>query len=314
MRIRSLIRGMVTFVPGMEWVGTVGGGHTASAIYCYSVWLKHLTLLRQNGLQSVPDSVAELGPGGSIGVGLAALLSGAQHYVALDVLPHTRIERNLSVFDDLVELFRKRAPRPDKGWPDFDAYLDASLFPSHILTPALLEKMLAPQRIARLRHAITHLGRSNDASESIEYVAPWSDASVIAESSVDLIVSHSVLEHVTDLENTYRALHRWLRPQGKMSHQIDFKSHGLSSEWNGYRRYSEFVWKLLVGHRPFSINREPCSVHLNYLREMGFETTFVLKHLRNDGIKRSELTNHWAGLSDEDLNCSGLFVQARKAA
>ena len=314
MRIRSLLRGMVTFVPGMKWVGNVGGGHTASATYCYSVWLKHLTLLRANGLHAVPDSVAELGPGGSIGVGLAALLSGARHYVALDVLPHTRIERNLAVFDELVELFRNRAPRPDKGWPDFDAHLDDRLFPSQILTPTLLEKLLAPERLARLRHAITHLGRSNDATESIEYVAPWSDASVIADNSVDLIVSHSVLEHVTDLGNTYRALYRWLRPQGWMSHQIDFKSHGLSTEWNGYRRYSEFVWKLLVGRRPFSINREPCSVHLNYLREMGFETTFVLKHLRSDGIQRSQLTSHWARLSDEDLNCSGLFVHARKAA
>jgi hypothetical protein len=47
---------------------------------------------------------------------------------------------------------------------------------------------------------------------------------------------------------------------------------------------------------------------------MGFEPTLVLKHLRSDGIKRSQLTSHWAGLSDEDLNCSGLFVQARKAA
>ena len=314
MRIRSLARGMVTFVPGLKWVGTVGGGHTASATYCYSVWLKHLTLLRQNGLEAVPDSVAELGPGGSIGVGLAALLSGAHHYVALDVLPHTTMERNVAVFDELVELFRNRAPRPDKGWPDFDAHLDDKLFPSHILTPALLEEMLAPERVARLRHAITHVGRSDGAAESIEYVAPWSDASVIAENSVDLIVSHSVLEHVTDLGNTYRALYRWLRPQGWMSHQIDFKSHGLSPEWNGYRRYSEFLWKLLVGRRPFSINREPCSVHLNYLREMGFETTLVLKHLRSDGIKRSQLTSHWAGLSDEDLNCSGLFVQARKAA
>jgi SAM-dependent methyltransferase len=305
---------MVTFVPGLKWVGTVGGGHTASATYCYSVWLKHLTLLRQNGLEAVPDSVAELGPGGSIGVGLAALLSGAHHYVALDVLPHTTMERNVAVFDELVELFRNRTPRPDKGWPDFDAHLDDKLFPSHILTPALLEEMLAPERLARLRHAITHLGRSDGAADSIDYVAPWSDASVIAESSVDLIVSHSVLEHVTDVENTYRALHRWLKPQGWMSHQIDFKSHGLSPEWNGYRRYSEFLWKLQVGRRPFSINREPCSVHLNYLREMGFEPTLVLKHLRSDGIKRSQLTSHWAGLSDEDLNCSGLFVQARKAA
>lgn len=314
MRLRSLVKGMVTFVPGMQWVGSVGGGHTASAVYCYSVWLKHLTLLRQNGMESVPDTVAELGPGGSIGVGLAALLSGANHYVSLDVVPHTSTDRNLAVFDDLVQLFRRRAARPDKGWPDFDDLLNPNLFPSHILTPDLLEKTLAPERIVRLRDAIANQDKQNGDAISIRYVAPWSDAGVVSESSVDLIFSHSVLEHVMDLEHTYRALYRWLRPRGRMSHQIDFRSHGLSPEWNGYRQYSEFAWKMLLGRRPFAINREPCSVHLGLLRETGFDITLMLKHMRNDGIMRSRLTSRWADLSDEDLNCSGLFVQAQKPA
>ena len=317
LRVRSLAKGMISFLPGLSGLAMPSGragGHTASAQYCYSVWLKHMTLLAEQGLLSPPSTVAELGPGSSIGVGLAALLSGADHYVSLDVVPYTSDARNLAVLEDLLVLFRSRASRPDKGWPDFDGPLDDRLFPSHILTPAVLQRTLAPQRIAELRNAVNRISESGGGSISIRHVAPWSDAAVVRDNSVDLIISHSVLEHVTDLEATYSALYRWLRPSGWMSHQIDFRSHGLSAKWNGYRACSELTWKMLMGRRPYLINREPCSTHLDHIRRTGFEIVCELKHMRADGVKRSQLTSHWAHLSDEDLNCSGLFVQARKLA
>lgn len=316
MRVRSLAKGMLTFIPGMQWLGTQGqalGGHTDSALYCYSVWLKHLTFLGQHGLKRVPSTVAELGPGGSIGVGAAAMLCGADHYVSLDVVRHTNTERNLAIFDELVKLFERRASRPDRGWPDFDPYLDKNLFPSDLLTPELLVQTLAPDRVASIRNAIANSDRASSGSQTVRYVAPWFDANVISEGTIDLIISHSVLEHVTDVDGTYRALHRWLRPGGWMSHQIDFKSHGLSKEWNGYRAYSELTWKLMLGKRPFMINREPCSVHLEQLQKNGFQILCAMKHMRQDGVPRSRVSPRWTQLSDEDLNCSGLFVQARKS-
>jgi hypothetical protein len=81
-------------------------------VYCYEVWLKHLTLLWANGLRTIPDTVAELGPGDSLGTGLAALLSGANHYYALDIIRYADTPRNLMIFDQLVDLFqRRRAPQ-----------------------------------------------------------------------------------------------------------------------------------------------------------------------------------------------------------
>ncbi len=312
MRLGPVARGILTYVPAINELlpSATTGGATTSANYCYGVWLKHLTLLHAHGLAAVPSTIAELGPGDSLGVGLCGLLSGADHYAGLDVVAHSNPAANQIVLDDLVRKFRERAPNPDHGWPHFDAYLDARGFPSRVLDEDTLKHSLDPDRVDAIRQAISL--PSPYSPISVEYKAPWFDPRVIEEDSVDLIVSHSVLEHVADLAGTYRALYRWLKPGGWMSHQIDFKSHQLSRRWNGYRTCSEGMWTLTVGRRPFLINRQPASVHLRLLQEAGFTLVTQEKYLRDDGIGRDELAPLWAQISEEDLNCSGLYVIARK--
>ena len=311
MRLAPFARGLLTFIPALnDLVTSKYGGHTDSARYCYGVWTKHLTLLRAHGLATIPDTVAELGPGESLGVGICALLSGADHYVGLDVLPHSNPLRNQAIFKELVAMFRDRAPNKDKGWPEFGAYLDERQFPSHILTEDVLRASLDPERLAEIDLAVSV--PSKGAAITAEYKAPWFDPTVIEERTVDLILSHSVLEHVVDLRDTYAALYQWLKPGGWMSHQIDFKSHGISKRWNGYRGCSEAVWKLLFGKRLFMINRHPPSTHLKLLQEAGFKIVTQQKFMRTDGIGREELAPLWADITEEDLNCSGMYVIARK--
>lgn len=310
MRTRSLIKGLLTFVPGMERVlPKRDAGHSPPASYFYGVWLKHLAILNEQGVHGLPQSVAELGPGDTLGVGLAALLCGAQRYYALDIVPHTDLQANSKVLGEVLELLQKRAPRPTKGWPDFDHLLDERLFPSDLLTEDHLSVSLAPERIARIGQALQH---GEDGGIRIAYRAPWTDAAIVEEDSVDLVISQAVLEHVVDVEGTYRALYKWLKPGGIMSHQIDFTSHRLSREWNGYRAISEPVWKAMMGKRSYMINRVPCSAHLRMMSEAGFELVCVMKHHRTDGISRSRLAQRWQDISDDDLACSEVFVQARK--
>src|SRR3954469_12131562 len=134
MRIGPVARGLLTYVPPIsELFASKSGGHTDSAAYCYGVWIKHLTLLHAHGFPGIPQTIAELGPGDSLGVGLCALLSGANHYVGLDVLAHSNTARNQLVLDDLITLFLERAPNPDRGWPEVSSYLDERLFPSQVL-------------------------------------------------------------------------------------------------------------------------------------------------------------------------------------
>ncbi|HEU5137561.1 MAG TPA: methyltransferase domain-containing protein [Steroidobacteraceae bacterium] len=312
MRFGPVARGLLSYVPALNDVlPSKTGGHTDSASYCYGVWMKHLTLLHAHGFPAVPQTIAELGPGESLGVGLCALLSGSNHYVGLDVIAHSNPASNQAILNDLIPLFRDRAPNPDKGWPEFSSYLDERLFPSHVLTEQALQEALSPERIEAIRRAVT--APSPRDSITAEYKAPWFDPRVIEEGSVDLVVSQSVLEHVVDLPATYKALHQWVRPGGWMSHQIDFKSHGLSTRWNGYRTCSDRLWEITLGKRPFMINRQPASVHLRLIQEAGFHVVTHQKFMRKDGIRREELAPRWADMTDEDLNCSGMYVIATKS-
>src|SRR3954471_3640756 len=99
MRLAPIARGLLTYFPAINDLISPRSsvGHTDSADYCFGVWVKHLTLLRAHGMQSMPQSVAELGPGESMGVGLCALLSGANQCFGLDVVAHSNPERNLRI-------------------------------------------------------------------------------------------------------------------------------------------------------------------------------------------------------------------------
>ena len=161
MRPSAILRGMLSYVPIVDLVLTKlrGGGGTASPSYCYSVWLRHLVMAQKSGLSTLPRTVAELGPGESVGVGLAALLTGSERYWALDVVSYRNPNLNLQILEGLVYLLRNRAPIPDGGevaelQPDLDSYD----FPATILSDHRLEAALSPDRLDRLRNAIIALG------------------------------------------------------------------------------------------------------------------------------------------------------------
>jgi predicted SAM-dependent methyltransferase len=311
MRLAPIARGLLTYVPGIhDLLPSKAEGQTTSARYCYDLWIRHLTLLHAHGYRGTPGTVAELGPGETLGVGICALLSGADHYVGLDVVAHSNAAKNQQILEKLVPLFETRIPSMRKGWPDFSEYLDERRFPSQLLTDDILAQSLRPKRVDNIRRALTDAWFLNPIT--VDYKAPWTDPHVIDENSVDLIISASVLEHVVDLPGTYRALYKWLKPGGWMAHQIDLKAHGMTRRWNGFRTCSEGIWKLAHGRRPYSINRYPASVHLQMMRDAGFRLVTEQKLLRDDGIRREELAPRWADISDEDLNCSALYVIATR--
>jgi SAM-dependent methyltransferase len=307
LKIKALLSGLSTYIPGYDYMRPTGG--TGSARYCYSVWLRHLILGRTNGLYSgVPEVAAELGPGDSIGIGLAALLSGVQKYRALDIVRYSDLAENLEVFDELVGLFRRREPVPgEEEFPLLMPRLSSYAFPAELLDETWLQNALDPQRVQQLRAALSSAG---DEQSPILYAAPWKDPSLITDQSVDLIYSQAVLEHVDDLPGVYRAMRRWLKPGGAMSHQIDFQCHGKADTWNGHWTYSDFAWKVVVGRRAYLLNREPHSVHLRLLHESGFIIVHEGVNRSPSMLRRGSLSRRFRKLSEADLTTSGTFVLA----
>lgn len=254
--------------------------------------------------------MAELGPGDSLGVGLAALISGCEKYFAFDIVEYANIERNLEIFDELVTLFKSRSNIPGEDeFPKVKPYLKKYNFPFDILDENRLEYALEKSRIEKIRDSISNFQLENSL---IKYKVPWYDTNILEKESADIIYSQAVLEHVDDLSNTYKAMRLWLKSTGYISHQIDFKCHSTAYEWNGHWKYSDFIWKLLRGKRPYLLNRESHSTHIALLKEEGFRVVCDEIIESQSSLTRDDLALRFKSISDEDLSISGAFIQATK--
>jgi len=313
LRVRPLITGIATYVPGVNTLISRRTGGSDSARYCYSVWLRHLVMPRAHGLPTQPAVVAELGPGDSLGVGLAALLSGAAKYYAFDVIRYARNDRDLAIFDELVALFRARAPIPGPAeFPLITPLLDDYAFPYDILNEDRLTLALAAERVAAIR---AELAAATDEGEWITYQAPWDRADIVREGTVDMVLSQTVMEYPLDLHATYGALYRWLKPGGVMSHQIDFRCMGTAREWNGHWACSDFAWALVTSKRRSPVgNREPHSTHRRLIEERGFQVRGDVPIRGEGGLPREALAQRFRNLTDDDLTTSIALIQSIKAA
>jgi hypothetical protein len=308
LKVGQLLYGLATFIPGVAAVFGRGGGDTQSARYCYSVWLRHLVTGFANGMTAHPRVVAELGPGDSLGVGLAALVSGAERYHAFDVVRHAQVKRNLAVLDELVELFRSRAEIPGPAeLPEVQPMLPSYAFPRHVLGDEALAAALAEERLARIRDSVRN---QNTAASMIDYRSRWFDETAVERDSVDLLFSQAVLEHVDDLPGSYRAMRLWIKPDGILSHQIDFRCHNTARAWNGHWRYSDAVWTMIRGRRSYLLNREPYSTHLRLLEENGFAFVGGQTAKAESHIERSALAPRFRRITDQDLITSSALIQA----
>lgn len=311
MSTKQVIKGLLTFaVPRSMYSRHTGG--TDSARYCYAVFLRHLVRVNSaTGLIPL-GRVAELGPGDSLGVGLAALIAGAERYYAFDVAPFSNKVRNLLVFDELVDLFRKRSSIPGRlEIPEIKPAISSEEFPSHILDGKRMSQALDPARIEALRSNLA--GKNSEEGENvISYVAPWFDETTVQRDTLDWVFSQAVMEHVDDLETTYDVCYRWLKPGGVMSHQIDFRSHGTAPTWDGHRAYGDVAWWMVRGARPYLINRQPLSAHRTIPRAQGFDLIEQEPVIEKPVLTTADLAKRFRNWSEEDISTAGAFVLHRK--
>jgi SAM-dependent methyltransferase len=310
LRWQSVAKGMATFVPVASRFANSAAGSPVGARYFYSVWLRHLSSIAKAQPRFSYEVVAELGPGDALGVGLCALLSGARRYIGLDRIAFGLRADNVTLLDELIEMFHRREPIPDDvEMPGVHPKLDDYAFPSGVVTDEALAASLSPKRVARLREALQgSLAFSDDALLSL--VAPWDADDQVHAASVDLLVSQAVLEHVDDVDAAYSAMRRWLKPQGLMSHRIDYTCHGITHDWFGHWTVSPAMWRVVRGRRAYLVNRLPHSAHVAALKRNGFEILECLPTPSGTPAPAAEVRiSHDAS----DLSIQGAFVVARPA-
>lgn len=300
--------GILTFIPGIyNWrAKKLGSGGSYSARYCYSVYLRHMVKANQNGLNTKPKVVAELGPGDSLGIGLMALLLGSKKYYAFDVVKFSDLSKNLVILEELIILLKQKTEIPnDDEFPRVVPKLENYAFPKNIYSDDYLKECLSKERVLKIKNALSN-------SSMIEYKAPWFNEENVQKNSVDMIISQAVLEHIDALDTTYEQLYQWLKNDGFMTHCIDFKSHGYAKTWDGHWRISKFRWFLLRGNRPYLINRAPYSIHQKLLNKYQFKIINEIPIIKKQNFGNKKLNKNIQFISKQDRQTSGIFIQVIK--
>ncbi len=310
------LKGAISYLPNCSLKGMRGHVMECSPLssrYYYSVWMRHLINAAKNNLPTKINTIAEFGPGDSLGVGISALLSGARQYCAFDAVPYAPNERNLKMLEELIVLFKNREKIPGKNeFPLITPEIDSCEFPHNILTYDILEKTLNESHIALIRNALRHPAKIFNSTSPISYIAPWDNINESMKGVFDLIISQAVLEHVNDLKSIYSTMGFCLRENGFISHAIDFRSHGLSLSEIGHWAYPDFVWKIIVGRRPFLINREPFSKHCSLMKESGFYIKYCEKNKFISQTNRIKFSKRFRNMSEDDASTATAFIQAVK--
>lgn len=309
-KFKPLTKGILKrFLVKRKYDTSTGG--TTKNRYCYSVWMRHLVFAHHNGIKNLRGTAVELGPGDSLGIGFTALLTGFDRYFALDVHKFWNTERNLQVFDELVVLLKNRTDIP--GNDEFSRVtpsLENYAFPAHILTDSLLAEMLAPERIERIRNEIANLDHQNR-NAHVNCIAPW-DENVLKENSVDFVYSQAVLQYANDLDAVYKAMNKWLKKDGIMSHSIDFSSHGFTKSWNGHWLFTDWEWKLIHGNNNIILNREPQSTHLRLNNKYHFDVVGSLEYKKESPLSTKHFSKKFKNLIDKDVKTSVMVIQSKK--
>ena len=299
LRIKPLLGGLTTWlVPSTAAaLGRRNQPHVTAA-YHYEVWLRHVCTAAHFQCWNAPQTVLEIGPGTTMGTGIAALLSGVQNYIAYDSSVWLKPAMDEQLLPELVSLFRDQ-----KEFAPADRILPTTLFPSQLFPREQLTAALSDERIARIKRSYE---QRNDLIRYLNAPEPHLEA------SVDYLFSHSVLEHVADVAVMYHAMWYWLRPGGTMTHSIDFSSHGTSQLWNGHWTIPDGVWRMMRGKRRYFLNREPASTHRRLLEQVGFECKeFHLTPLAST-LRRADLAPRFRQMSESDLTTVAAFIVARK--
>ena len=125
----------------------------------------------------------------------------------------------------------------------------------------------------------------------------------IEDESIDYIFSHSVMEHIRkyELNDLIKEMYRILKPNGVISHNINYKDH-LDESLNNLR-FSERLWESkFFANSGFYTNRIPAVEMHQYFKKNGFNIVEeAFGKWVNLPISRNALSREFRKFNNEEL-------------
>jgi hypothetical protein len=260
--LKSILKGALTFVPG---VGSYlskkkeKSQHSGSDdIFVYSLWLSTLVYLKENNLVAELSKICEIGNGGSLGIAFCALLTGFQKYYSLELRENIDFDKQLQLLDQIESLFNRK--ERIEHFDRLNIKIDNYEFPKETALPFQERAELVKKLKKELLNELVD-------SELISIVHNWDLKSSLG---ITFAFSRAAMEHVNNPHKIYQALNKHLIQGSFMLHDIEYHSHGITNSMNGHLRISPWIWFIIVGRRPFYLNRYQMSDHLSSIIENGF--------------------------------------------
>lgn len=261
------MKGVLTYLPYYDFFimkrKRLSKHSNANALFCYSYWLGLLQLFDDVGINADTSRVCEVGAGGSIGVGICALLTGSKEYYALEIENLYNVKTNLRLFDEIVELLLAETPlSTDFGQINFP--IRSSNFPYSLIKPAYLDTYY----VQYLRQCVAKA--SFQTGEIVHLIHDWENSQI---NNIGFFFSRAVMEHVNKPESVYKSIARFLTFDGIMLHDIELHSHGITNDRFGHMKLEGHIWKLIRGRRKYLLNKYSYARHLTCI-ENGFTILF----------------------------------------
>ncbi len=255
-------------------LGIFRHGYMAQSSYGFDVFNNHLSRAGLNG-KLYGKVVLEIGPGDSIATAIIAASYGAKA-ILVDVGKFAT--NDMSKYDDIIVILKRAGLNP----PDISAAKSSE----EILTACNAEYL-------------------TDGLKSFSFVET---------SSVDLVFSQAVLEHIRkqDFIHMMKECFRVLTCEGVASHRIDLKDH-LGGSLNNLR-FNEYIWESnFFANSGFYTNRIRFNKMLDMFKESEFVSEVIsVRRWENLPIKKSSFSKEFSSLLDKDLIVSGFDVILKK--
>jgi SAM-dependent methyltransferase len=134
----------------------------------------------------------------------------------------------------------------------------------------------------------------------------------VPSSSIDLLLSNSVLEHVSDTRTFFNDCRRVLAPGGSMLHRVDYRDHFFKYPY-AFLTFSQKTWSHWLD--PGDLPRWRLTDHLRDLADCGFSVSVSDKQKMSDAFEqiRPRLTERFSNsLADVDVTFATLVARATR--